>query len=122
MAPCQALWNSRPLGQGCRASGVGGGGVKQQAGLGGRASPRGRPWSPSSVEGHSGPRLWTTGAVCGVAAAGTPGGLGCGWGITHRDCNKIYTQTCGVSVWLYSFPVTASCSAGGDASVPERQR
>lgn len=40
---------------------------------------------------------------------------------THRWATKIYTRTCGVPVGLYSFSVTASCSAGGAASVPSSQ-
>lgn len=49
-------------------------------------------------------------------------GLVCGWGLTytHKQATKIYTVMCGASVRLY-FSVTASCSAGGDASVSKRQ-
>jgi len=80
--------------------------------------------------------LWMVRQVLGTRWDGENGvdfrGLVHAWGIapslshththTHRWATRIYTLTCAASPWLYSFSVTASCSVGGDASVPKRRQ
>lgn len=102
MAPCQALRNSRPLGQGCRASGVGGVGG-QTAGRTGREGLSagaalvpllcGRPFGSPALDNGSGVR-------CGCRR--DPRGLRLWLGNnTQRLQQDLHSDVWGVGVALF---------------------